>query len=96
MNVRVESRVFRPPSWVAREDWSGQPDHLVAGSFGPSRTPVAGLIVASDAGRRRSSRNGDAEVLAKAIVEAATQGERDLHRLREAGLAAVGHAGSTK
>jgi hypothetical protein len=34
--------------------------------------------------------------IAKAIVEAATQGERDLRRLRAAGLAVVGHAGSVK
>jgi hypothetical protein len=36
------------------------------------------------------------EAIAKAIVEAATQGERDLHRLRDVGLAAVGHDGSMK
>jgi ribosomal protein S9 len=36
------------------------------------------------------------EAIAKAIVEAATQGERDLHRLRDAGLAAVDHAGRVK
>ena len=36
------------------------------------------------------------EAIAKAIVEAATQGERDLYRLRDAGLAAVSHAGRVK
>src|ERR1700744_6820993 len=36
------------------------------------------------------------EAIAKAIVEAATQGERDLNRLRDVGLAAVGHAGRVK
>jgi hypothetical protein len=36
------------------------------------------------------------EAIAKAIVEAATQGERDLHRLRDAGLAAVDHTGRVK
>jgi hypothetical protein len=36
------------------------------------------------------------EAVAKAIVEAATQGERDLHRLRDAGLAAVGHVDNVK
>jgi hypothetical protein len=36
------------------------------------------------------------ETIAKAIVEAATEGERDLHRLRDVGLAAVGHVGKVK
>jgi hypothetical protein len=36
------------------------------------------------------------EAPVSAIVEAATQGEGDLHRLRDAGLAGVGHAGRVK
>jgi hypothetical protein len=67
-------------------------------SFDPEVTRILGVAFdgACALVGRTPQPTATREAIAKAIVEAATQGERDLHRLRDTGLAAVGYAGSVK